>query len=189
MDEAYSSSNAVAAMALLRLGRLTGKTKYSQRAKETLNAFQMEMVSRPAAYTGLLAAKSFLESPPIEIVLSGSEEDKEYQEMRKVVDQAYRPNQLRVLYRGEETLQAVPWAEGRGPVAGKPTAYVCKDHTCHSPVHTAEALYNLLGRPPHINLNIFDEEKHVQDMQSREQANFLNAMSDIFKHSGLGKPR
>jgi hypothetical protein len=44
-----------------------------------------------------------------------------------------------------------------------------------------------LGRPPEIRLNIFNEDKKIKDMQSQEQANFLNAMSDIFKYSGLGK--
>ncbi len=92
-----------------------------------------------------------------------------------------------VKYQGEETGRTIPWAAGRGPVSGQPTAYVCKEGTCHPPVHTSQALYHLLGRPPEIRLNIFDEEKKIKDMQSQEQTNFLNAMSDIFKYSGLGK--
>jgi len=72
-------------------------------------------------------------------------------------------------------------------VSNQPTAYVCKEGTCHPPVHTSHALYNLLGRPPEIRLNIFDEDEKIKDMQSQEQSNFLNAMSGMHQFSGLGK--
>ncbi len=188
-DEAFPSSNSVAAKALIKLGRLTGNTEYSLKSRETIRSFQGSMELQPAAHSGLLDALDFYESSPVEIVISGDEKDKEYLDMLKVIYQDYRPNLLLVRYQGEKTFKMVPWAEGRGPVTGKITAYVCKDNTCHPPVHDAESLNHLLGRPPRISLNIFDQEKQVQDMQSREQDNFLNAMSDIFKYSGLGKKR
>jgi len=186
LDAAMPSANAVAALALLRLGRLTGNRHWEEAGRRTIQAFQGEMEQRPAACTGLLAALDFMESPLVEVVLSGPEDDKEYQTMRETLYRDYRPNMLAVIYQGEEIEQSIPWTEGRGPVGGKPTAYVCKAGTCHPPVHSAQALYRLLGRPPEIRLNIFDEEKKIKDMQSQEQANFLNAMSNIFKHSGLG---
>lgn len=186
-DEAMPSANAVAALALLRLGRLTGNRSFEEKGRKTVQAFQGDMVKRPAAFTGLLSAMDFMESSPVEVVLSGPPEDKEYQNMLETLYRDYRPNLLAVVYQGEEMAKEIPWAGGRGPVKGQPTAYVCKEGTCHPPVHTAQALVHLLGRPPEIRLNIFDEEKKIKDMQSQEQTNFLNAMSDIFKYSGLGK--
>lgn len=185
MDDALPSPNAVAALALLRLGRLTGKKSLEEKGEQTVRAFQGELEQRPAALTAMLAALDFLESPPVEIVLSGPEDDKEYQKMLETVYRDYRPNQLAVVYQGEGMAQEIPWTEGRGPVSNQPTAYVCKGGTCHPPVHTAHALYNLLGRPPEIRLNIFDEDKKIKDMQSQEQSNFLNAMSGMFQFSGL----
>ena len=187
MDEAMPSANAVAAQALLRLGRLTGNKVFEEKGRKAIEAFQGDIAARPAAYTGLLAAMDFMETSPVEVVLSGPVEDKEYQNMLETLVRDYRPNLLAVIYQGEQTAKEIPWAAGRGPVKGQPTAYVCKEGTCHPPVHTAHALHNLLGRPPEIRLNIFDEDKKIKDMQSQEQSNFLNAMSDIFKHSGLGK--
>ncbi len=187
MDDAMPSANAVAALALLRLGRLTGSKLFEEKGRQTVRAFEGDMEQRSAAFTALLSAMDFMESSPVEIVLSGLEDDKEFQKMLETVYRDYRPNQLAVVYQGEETIKWIPWAKGRGPVSNRPTAYVCKEGTCHPPVHTAHALYNLLGRPPEIRLNIFDEDKKIKDMQSQEQANFLNAMSDIFKYSGLGK--
>ena len=187
MDDSMPSANAVAAMALLRLGRLTGNSLFEEKGRQTVQAFQGDMSQRPAAYTAMLAALDFMESAPVEIVLSGPKEDKEYQKMLETLYHDYRPNQMVVVYQGEETVKWIPWAGGRGPVSNQPTAYVCKEGTCHPPVHTSHALYNLLGRPPEIRLNIFNEDKKIKDMQSQEQDNFLNAMSGIFKFSGLGK--
>jgi len=169
------------------LGRLTGNQLFEEKGRKTVEAFQGHMEQRPAAFTAMLSAMDFMETSPVEIVLSGPEDDKEYQNMLETVYRDYRPNQMVVVHRGEETAQWIPWAEGRGPVSNQPTAYVCKEGTCHPPVHTSHALYNLLGRPPEIRLNIFDEDKKIKDMQSQEQDNFLNAMSGMFKFSGLGK--
>lgn len=187
MDDALPSPNAVAALSLLRLGRLTGNQLFEEKGRKTIEAFQGHMEQRPAAFTSLLSAMDFMETSPVEVVLSGPEEDKEYQNMLETVYRDYRPNQLVVVYRGEETVKWVPWAGGRGPVSNQATAYVCKEGTCHPPVHTSHALYNLLGRPPEIRLNIFDADKKIKDMQSQEQANFLNAMSGMHQFSGLGK--
>ena len=187
MDDAMPSANAVAALALLRLGRLTGKKSFEEKGRQTVQAFSGDLAQRPAAYTAMLSAMDFMETSPVEIVLSGPEEDPEYQKMLETLYRDFRPNQMVVVYRGEETAKWIPWAEGRGPVANQPTVYVCKEGTCHPPVHTAHSLYNLLGRPPEIRLNIFDEDKKIKDMQSQEQDNFLNAMSGMFKFSGLGK--
>ncbi len=187
MDDALPSANSVAAMALLRLGQLTGNQTFEEKGRKTVQAFQGAMEQRPAAFTGLLAAMDEWDTSPVEVVLSGPEKDKDYQKMLETLHRDYRPHLRLVVHRGEETERKIPWAGGRGPVSGKPTAYVCKEGTCHPPVHTEQALFNLLGRPPEIRLNIFDEEKKIKDMQSQEQTNFLNAMSDIFKYSGLGK--
>ena len=187
MDDAMPSANAVAALALLRLGRLTGNQLFEEKGRKTVEAFQGHMEQRPAAFTAMLSAMDFMETSPVEIVLSGPEGDKEYQNMLETVYRDYRPNQMVVVHQGEETAQWIPWAEGRGAVSNQPTAYVCKEGTCHPPVHTTHALYNLLGRPPEIRLNIFDEDKKIKDMQSQEQTNFLNAMSGMHQFSGLGK--
>ena len=187
MDDAMPSANAVAAQALLRLGRLTGNPLFEEKGRKTVEAFQGHMEQRPAAFTAMLSAMDFMETSPVEIVLSGPEDDKEYQKMLETIYRDYRPNQMVVVHRGEETVQWIPWAGGRGPVSNQPTAYVCKEGTCHPPVHTSHALYNLLGRPPEIRLNIFDEDKKIKDMQSQEQSNFLNAMSGMHQFSGLGK--
>jgi len=54
------------------------------------------------------------------------------------------------------------------------------------PVHSGKALTNILERPKEIRLNIFYLDKRAAEIQTKEQDKFLDAMGEIFKHSGLG---
>ena len=186
-DEAMPSANAVATLALLRLGRMTGKNEYTDAGIETIKAFQYEMDQRPAAYAGLLSAVDFLQASPVEIILAGSKEDPNFKEMVQAAQADFRPNKLLMWNDAEDSNKWLPAVEGRTAVMDKPTAYICQKGACHPPIHTAEALTNLLENPPIIKLNIFDKDKYLNDMSNKEQTSFLNAMSDIFKHSGFNK--
>jgi len=102
--------------------------------------------------------------------------------MMKTLHQDYRPNKVVAWNDGDEPALAA----GKRAQAGEPTLFVCQKGTCHPPVVSAQGLLKVLERPPEIRLNIFDEEKKVNEIKSREEANFLKAMGEIFKHSGLG---
>lgn len=183
-DEAIPSANAIASHSLLQLERLTGNKEYRTKVEETLKAFQPQMEKSPAAHTGLLAALDFYLSSPTEVVFAGSREDPAFNEMRAAVQEDYRPHKTLLYHENEKT--RLPLAEGRSAVEGKATVYLCQNQTCHPPVHSGPALMNLLEPPQEIRLNIFDEEKHAREIQTREQDKFFNVMGEIFKHSGLG---
>ena len=185
-DEAIPSANAIAAHSLIQLGHLTGKKEYREKVEAMLKAFQPRMEKSPAAHTGLLAALDFYSASPAEVVFAGPKDDPAFQEMRKTVQEDFRPHKVLLYHEDETTEKILPLAEGRAAVGGKATVYLCQNQTCHPPVHTGQALMNLLERPQEIRLNIFDEEKHVREMQAKEQDKFFNAMGEIFKHSGLG---
>jgi uncharacterized protein YyaL (SSP411 family) len=186
-DEAMPSANAVATLALLRLGRMTGKNEYTDAGVKTIKAFQNEMEQRPAAFAGLLSAVDFFNSSPVEIILAGSRKDPVFKELVKAAQADFRPNKLLMWNDTEDSSSWLPAVEGRTAVMDKPTAYICQKGICHPPVHSAEALNNLLENPPIIKLNIFDKDKYLNDMSNKEQTSFLNAMSDIFKQSGFHK--
>ncbi|MGV7221633.1 MAG: thioredoxin domain-containing protein [Nitrospinales bacterium] len=186
-DEAMPSANAIASLALLRLGRMTGKNEFTDAGSGTIKAFQNDMEQRPAAFAGLLSAVDFLNASPVEIILAGSREDPIFKELVMAAQADFRPNKLLMWNNAKDSSTWLPAVEGRTAVMDKPTAYICQKGTCHPPVHSAEALTNLLENPPIIKLNIFDKDKYLNDMGNKEQTNFLNAMSDIFKHSGFNK--
>ena len=186
-DEAIPSANAVAVRSLIHLGHLTGKEEYFTRAEKTVEAFQPAMEKSPEAFSGLLSAVDLLRSSPTEIVFSGPKDYPSFEKMIAAVQQDYRPNRILIWNENDRTGDLLPLAEGKSPLKGEPTVYVCHKQTCHPPVQTVEALVKLLGRPPEIRLNIFDEEKKVAEIKTRENTQFLDAMSEIFKHSGLKK--
>ncbi len=186
-DEAIPSANAVVALAFLKLGAVTGNTDMTRQGRSVLDIFRAEMENRPAAHFGLLAALDYDAGALTEIVLSGPESGPEFEELVNRVYQDFRPSKVVVGYPGAEHEDQVPLSQDRGPIMGKPTVYLCQKQTCHPPVTSAEDLDGQLTRPPIIQLNIYDQEGAVKDMEKNEQENFLNAMSQIFKFSGLDK--
>ena len=84
-DEALPSANAIAAQALLRLGRLTGEKSYCLKTEATLQAFQAMMEKSPVGFTGLLSAASALSLPPVEVVFAGPRDHASFDEMLKVL--------------------------------------------------------------------------------------------------------
>jgi len=62
-DEAGPSANAVAVLALARLGRFTGNSGYSDKSETALRGFGPHIAANPAAHTGLLAALDFVKGP------------------------------------------------------------------------------------------------------------------------------
>jgi hypothetical protein len=184
-DEALPSANAVAALALLKLGRLTGDESYIQKTEETLNAFRAMMERSPAGFTGLLSAMSALESAPTEVVFAGPRDHASFDEMLKVLHTDFRPNKVVLWNENETTGDLLTPAKGKAAEMGEPTVYLCQNTTCHAPVQSGKALDKLLERPQEIRLNIFDEDKKKAQILEQEQANFLGVMGNIFQQSGI----
>jgi hypothetical protein len=187
-DEAVPSANSVAALSLLRLGRLTGDDRFWRRGEETVKAFSAGIRQRPAGHNGFLAAVDFLTRPTTEIVFAGPVEGDAYDEMARVAHQEFRPNKI-VLHSGGGGEGELAPGRGKAAIQGLPTVYLCQNQTCHSPVQSGAALSNLLERAPVIRLNIFDEKKALADKTAKETASFLNVMGKIFEQSGITKKR
>jgi uncharacterized protein len=185
-DEAIPSANAIAVIALLQLGHLTGKNDYRQKVEAMLKAYQPQMEKSPPAHTGLLTALDYYLSSPTEAVFAGPKDDPAFQEMLATLQEDFRPHKVLLWSENESTHKKLPLTAGRTAVGGKATVYLCQKQTCHPPVHSGQALRNLLERPQEIRLNIFDLDKRAAEIQAKEQDKFFSAMGEIFKHSGLG---
>ena len=183
-DEAMPSANAIASMALLKLGRLTGNKTYIEKSEETIKAFQIFMEQSPVAFTGLLSTLSASNLSPTEVIFAGPKEDAMFDEMWKVLHTDYRPNKVVVWNENGES--KFPLAEGKNSI--ELTVYICQKGTCHPPVNTAKALDRLLERPQEIRLNIYDENKKNAQILEQEQNNFMGVMGKIFQQSGITRP-
>ncbi|MGH9064438.1 MAG: thioredoxin domain-containing protein [Acidimicrobiales bacterium] len=131
-DGATPSAHSVAAVALLRLGVLTGEARYTEAAGAILDLVGPVLAAQPTALTHALAAVDLLASGTTEVAVVGSRDD-----LVGAVQSRWRPGA--VLAWGEPYVS--PLWEGRAPGV----AYVCRHYTCGVPAHTAEELEDQLA--------------------------------------------
>jgi uncharacterized protein len=187
-DEALPSANSKAALALLKLGQLSGEEKFTRKTEEIFNSFRAMMERSPVGFTGLLSAMSASNLPPVEVVFAGPRDHASFDEMWKVLHTDFRPNKTVLWNEDKTTGDLLPLAQGKMAEKGEPTVYLCQNTTCHAPVQTGAGLNKLLDRPQEIRLNIFDEEKKNAQILVQEQANFMGVMGNIFQQVGIQKP-
>jgi uncharacterized protein len=135
-DNATPSGNSVAAMALLRLAILEGKDQYRNLATATLREMADQIHRYPSGFGYALSAVDFLLSTPKEVAIVGNT-PVDIQPMLSEVWSRYLPNKVVAASFGVEI---IPLLEGRTPLNGLPTAYVCEHYTCKQPVTDVAAL-------------------------------------------------
>ncbi len=138
-DNATPSGNAMAATVLLRLAALTGEGRYHDLAEEALRLAQPLVGTYPTAFAQWLGAMDFALSRPKEIAIIGDPAAAETRALLEVVGRSYRPNLVVALGRPGEA-PSVPLLEGRTPLDGRATAFVCEGFVCRLPVTDPEAL-------------------------------------------------
>jgi len=126
-DGATPSANSVAAVALLRLGALTGAPSYTEAAEGILRLLSRHLTEAPASVTVAAAATDLVVSGITEIVVAGDRP-----ELVRAAQARYLPNA--VLAWGEPF--ASPLWEGRT----EPAAYICRDYACGLPARSVEEL-------------------------------------------------
>jgi uncharacterized protein len=127
LDNATPSANSLAAVALLRLGALTGDERYGERAGAVLRLVGDVAAQHPTAFTHLLAAVDMATTGVVEVAVTGDRPD-----LVAAVQRRYLPNA--VLAWGEP--YPSPLWEGRSPGL----AYVCRDFACRAPAASVDAL-------------------------------------------------
>ena len=120
LDGALPSANSVAALALLRLGALTGERGYEGRAAAILRLLADPLARQPSAFAHLLEAVDLVTAGTTEIAITGDRPD-----LVAAVHQRYLPNA--VLAWGER--YDSPLLDGRADNL----AYVCRNYACQLP--------------------------------------------------------
>jgi uncharacterized protein YyaL (SSP411 family) len=142
-DNAVPSGGAMATTVLLRLAALHGDERYRASALAAL-ARMTELPARyPTAFAQWLCALELAAKGITEVALVGVPGDAGLGDLLAVADAGYHP--FRVLARSDTPEgSAVPLLRGRFALAGRATAFVCRDFACRQPVHEPEALQALL---------------------------------------------
>ena len=145
-DGAYPSANSVSALNMIRLARLTGNSDLEQKSRQIGKAFAGEISNHPVAATQFLSALDFFLGPAVEIVIVGEKEDLIAREMLQNIYSSFAPNKV-LLFKDiqdaeEENLltELAPFVQEQKNLEGKTTAYVCRNYSCLSPIHSPEQL-------------------------------------------------
>ncbi|MBI4227291.1 MAG: thioredoxin domain-containing protein [Candidatus Omnitrophica bacterium] len=148
-DGAIPAGNSVAALELLRLGRVTGAAAWEARARRLLQVAAAAMGRSPTASPQMLIALDFAVGPSQEVVIAGPPGDPKTQAMVRAVSAAFLPNAVLIFHppgRAGQAIEAVaPWVAPQGMTQGRPTAYVCSNDACQQPVTDADALRQQLA--------------------------------------------
>ncbi|MHB1952066.1 MAG: thioredoxin domain-containing protein, partial [Acidiferrobacteraceae bacterium] len=139
-DEATPAGNAVAALALLRLGHLLGRTDYLACAERTVEAFFPAAQRYAAAYGSLLNALDELLHPTEIVILRGPDAALTTLLQRP---QGYHPRRLILALPNSAADR--PGTLAHLPVAASPLAYICRGHECAPPVSDPAELDRLLN--------------------------------------------
>jgi uncharacterized protein YyaL (SSP411 family) len=137
-DEATPSGNAVAALALQRLGWLLGDTRYLHAAEQTLRADWPALQDHPSAHATLLMALDEYLHPPQLVIIRGH--DNEVSEWQLELNKLYQPRRLVFGINRDAVLPEVLAAKA---TQSNTVAYVCRGTTCDPPVTALAALIAL----------------------------------------------
>ncbi|MCY4163643.1 MAG: thioredoxin domain-containing protein [bacterium] len=144
-DNAVPSANSASALALLRLGALTGKEHYATKAQEILALLGTAAAQYPNGFGHLLEALDVQTSGITEVVVTGNRPD-----LTETVWRSYRPNTVLAwgepydspLWQGRSHSTSHLTSTDNNPTTqdSKGAAYVCHNYACLEPAHTKEEL-------------------------------------------------
>ncbi len=130
-DGAIPSANSSAAVALLRLGALTGNQHMTARAEDILRLLGAHAVAQPMGFAHVLTGLDLMQHGFTEIVIPGEPE-----ELVEVLRLRYRPN---TVVAWGEPYDSPLWLD-----RDNGHAYVCHNYTCGLPASTPAALVRQL---------------------------------------------
>ncbi|HWM99752.1 MAG TPA: thioredoxin domain-containing protein, partial [Streptosporangiaceae bacterium] len=157
-DGPSPSGTFAAAGALLSYAALTGSSLHREAAVAALGVVgPIAARYARAAGSGLAVAEAVL-AGPAEIAVVGPAADPRTGELHRAALLLAPPGAVLALGEGEAALgagtpapgdgaAAVPLLEGRRPVGGSPTVYVCRDFTCRTPLTDPMELRDALSYP------------------------------------------
>ncbi len=142
-DGATPSGNSIAAMVLLRLGRLMYDKELLNKGQAVLRSSAKMMERAPRAYLNMMWALDFYLYPPYEFAIVGSLESQEVRGFLGAIHDGYIPNKVIALNSepGSDSIGTqIALLKDKPLIDGKPAVYLCRNFVCLAPVTSVEAL-------------------------------------------------
>ncbi|MHC4627075.1 MAG: thioredoxin domain-containing protein [Planctomycetota bacterium] len=148
-DGAVPSGNSIAAMVLLKLGRLTMNSDFSEQGSRVLEAFSGQLDKAPCYAPAMLETLSFALGPASEIVIAGRSDAADTKQMLELVGSRFLPNTVVLLHDSERAdsalYEVVLFLKNHAAIEGRATAYVCENYACKKPVSSLDEFEEMLG--------------------------------------------
>jgi uncharacterized protein YyaL (SSP411 family) len=150
-DGAIPSANSVALMNLLWLSRLTGNTRWTDKAQELVRAFAGSVGQRPSAFTFFLCGLDFALRPGQDVVIAGDAVSADSRRLLSALNQAFTPNQV-ALFKSRENASRLArfagYTDGLDFVKGQTSAHLCEGSACKESLTDVESMIErLLSKP------------------------------------------
>ena len=143
-DGAEPAGNSVAALNLIRLGRIRGNRRWLELAEKTIGSFARTINRYPPALPLMVTAWQQAATGHVQVVVAGKPGAEDTGRLRRVIDHSYDPARIFLLADGGENqeylAEKLEILKTSDRLDGKATAYVCRDFTCRMPVTDPEAL-------------------------------------------------
>jgi uncharacterized protein len=148
-DGATPSGNSMAATALLKLGRLCGRTDLEQTGVETLEMLSGHVEQYPTASGQALVALDFHLGPTFEVAVVPGDKPDEIENVLRTLHARFLPNKVVAVKPpdlADDALPATlqPLLAGKTPENGAATVYLCEHGACNLPVTGTEGLVKAL---------------------------------------------
>ncbi len=146
-DGALPNPNAIAARALVRLGRHFDRPELVERAARAIEAYGGSVARLPRAFASSLNVRSLLSEPAVELCITGVAGTPERDAIERAVARAFLPNRVLAHVDPEDPNPSLPLTRDKGLVGGKPALYVCRNYACEAPITDPERIAAALARP------------------------------------------
>ncbi len=144
-DNATPSGTSLATELLLTVAELTGDAESRRRAGEMLDALVEPMGRYPTMFGNLLGAADMAVHGAVEVAIAGSPAADDFVALTSAVATRYVPSLVLAGGSGA-AVEGLALMDGRAPLGGRATAYVCRRYACDAPATDAVTLASQLGR-------------------------------------------
>ncbi|HEX7618074.1 MAG TPA: thioredoxin domain-containing protein [Verrucomicrobiae bacterium] len=138
-DGAEPSGNSVAALALLKLGAITGRKDFTEAAGKTLRLFAHRLQHFPQAMPFMLHALDFSLQEPKRVVIAGNPDSEECHTLLNAAHSVYQPDKIIL----GNTGAVEEFARGL-PAKNEALVYLCAGDSCQPPTSDAAKVKEML---------------------------------------------
>lgn len=148
-DGSTPSGNSMAATALLRLSRLTGRRDLEDTSVQTLNFLSRQFAESPSSVGQGLIALDFWLGPTYEMVLADGADPIANDAALRTLHGKFLPNKVVARRRQLQTDTGLPTSlhpllRGKASFGSEPTLFICEHGTCQLPVRGANGVAQAL---------------------------------------------